>query len=72
METTGASTTYLEVRGLVKWFGDDRAVDGISFEIPRGDFLTLLSCKNGDGDPIGKTGQNDTRRGSNGTSVTGA
>ncbi len=42
METTGASTTYLEVSGLVKWFGDDRAVDGISFDIPRGDFLTLL------------------------------
>jgi iron(III) transport system ATP-binding protein len=33
---------YLEVRNLVKWFGNDRAVDGISFSIPRGAFLTLL------------------------------
>ncbi|MGE0255430.1 MAG: ABC transporter ATP-binding protein [Alphaproteobacteria bacterium] len=33
---------YLEVRGLVKWFGTDRAVDGISFAAPRGSFVTLL------------------------------
>jgi iron(III) transport system ATP-binding protein len=33
---------YLEVRDLVKWFGSDRAVDGISFSLPRGKFLTLL------------------------------
>jgi ABC-type sugar transport system ATPase subunit len=32
----------VEVQGLVKWFGNDRAVDGISFSIPRGNFLTLL------------------------------
>jgi len=32
----------LEVRGLVKGFGSDRAVDGISFAVPRGRFLTLL------------------------------
>ena len=40
-EITG-DRDYLEVRDLVKWFGDDRAVDGISFTVPRGDFLTLL------------------------------
>ena len=41
---TGAETSaqYLEVKNLVKWFGNDRAVDDISFSIPRGDFLTLL------------------------------
>ena len=33
---------YLEVGGLIKYFGDDRAVDGISFGIPKGRFLTLL------------------------------
>ncbi|MBM3527415.1 MAG: ABC transporter ATP-binding protein [Alphaproteobacteria bacterium] len=33
---------YVEVQGLVKWFGNDRAVDDISFSIPRGKFLTLL------------------------------
>ena len=33
---------YLEVRDLVKWFGNDRAVDGISFSLPKGKFLTLL------------------------------
>ena len=32
----------LEVRGLVKYFGSDRAVDGVSFAVPRGRFLTLL------------------------------
>jgi iron(III) transport system ATP-binding protein len=32
----------LEVRGLVKSFGSDRAVDGVSFAVPRGRFLTLL------------------------------
>jgi iron(III) transport system ATP-binding protein len=40
--TTQDASTYLEVDGLVKWFGADRAVDGISFAIPRGTFLTLL------------------------------
>ena len=38
---TGAAG-HLEVRDLVKRFGDDRAVDGISFSVARGDFLTLL------------------------------
>ena len=33
---------YLQVHNLVKYFGDDRAVDDISFSIPRGHFLTLL------------------------------
>ena len=33
---------YLEVEGLVKYFGDDRAVDRISFRISKGKFLTLL------------------------------
>ena len=37
-----ASAPYLEVQGLVKWFGSDRAVDGISFSLPKGKFLTLL------------------------------
>jgi iron(III) transport system ATP-binding protein len=49
MATTMASAAqtdhdfrYVEVQNLVKWFGNDRAVDGISFTIPRGKFLTLL------------------------------
>ena len=33
---------YLQVDTLIKYFGDDRAVDGISFGIPEGKFLTLL------------------------------
>jgi iron(III) transport system ATP-binding protein len=33
---------YVEVQGLVKWFGNDRAVDDVSFFIPKGKFLTLL------------------------------
>ena len=33
---------YLVVDQLVKWFGSDRAVDGISFGIEKGSFLTLL------------------------------
>ncbi len=33
---------YLRIRNLVKWFGDDRAVDNISFDAPKGSFLTLL------------------------------
>jgi iron(III) transport system ATP-binding protein len=36
------SGRYVEVQNLVKWFGNDRAVDDISFSIPRGKFLTLL------------------------------
>ena len=42
METRNASATYLEVQGLIKCFDADRAVDDISFAIPRGKFLTLL------------------------------
>ena len=42
MASENASPPYLEVRGLVKWFGNDRAVDDISFGIARGKFLTLL------------------------------
>ena len=33
---------YLVVDQLVKWFGSDRAVNGISFSIEKGSFLTLL------------------------------
>ncbi len=33
---------YLEINNLIKYFGDDRAVDGISFGVPEGKFLTLL------------------------------
>jgi iron(III) transport system ATP-binding protein len=33
---------YVDVQGIVKFFGNDRAVDNISFSIPRGKFLTLL------------------------------
>ncbi len=33
---------FLEIRGLTKYFGDDRAVDSISFGVPKGKFLTLL------------------------------
>jgi iron(III) transport system ATP-binding protein len=35
-------SSNVEVRGLVKYFGNDRAVDGISFSVPQGGFLTLL------------------------------
>jgi iron(III) transport system ATP-binding protein len=42
MERTRSEDHYLEVRGLVKRFGTDRAVDDVSFEVPRGKFLTLL------------------------------
>ena len=34
--------TYLNVRNIVKTFGADRAVDGVSFQVSRGKFLTLL------------------------------
>jgi len=37
-----AGPVHLEVGGLVKYFGDDRAVDGISFAVPRGKLTTLL------------------------------
>lgn len=42
MDTQNQSAPYLEVQNLVKWFGDDPAVDNISFGIPKGAFLTLL------------------------------
>jgi ABC-type Fe3+/spermidine/putrescine transport system ATPase subunit len=42
MSSETASGQYLEVQGLVKWFGTDRAVDDVSFGVARGKFLTLL------------------------------
>jgi iron(III) transport system ATP-binding protein len=33
---------YLQIQNLVKWFGNDRAVDDVSFTVPKGNFLTLL------------------------------
>lgn len=42
MEQKYSEDHYLEVQGLVKIFGNDRAVDNISFGVPKGSFLTLL------------------------------
>ena len=42
MRSSGAVDHFVEVQGLVKWFGNDRAVDSISFSVPRGKFFTLL------------------------------
>jgi len=42
MDRTDSAPRYLEVNGLVKYFGNDRAVDGISFGVDKGKFLTLL------------------------------
>ncbi|MGH8667072.1 MAG: ABC transporter ATP-binding protein [Burkholderiales bacterium] len=42
MPATPAETAYLAVTGLVKYFGDDRAVDEVSFAVARGKLLTLL------------------------------
>jgi iron(III) transport system ATP-binding protein len=42
MQTDHRTGHYVEVQGLVKWFGSDRAVDDISFNVPHGKFLTLL------------------------------
>ena len=42
MSETLSSKHHLTVKGLVKYFGDDRAVDDITFGIPEGKFLTLL------------------------------
>ena len=39
---TNAATHYVEVRNLIKSYGTYRAVDDVSFSIPRGTFLTLL------------------------------
>ncbi len=41
-QNTSSDENYLQVSNLVKWFGDDRAVDDVSFSIPKGHFLTLL------------------------------
>jgi iron(III) transport system ATP-binding protein len=42
MENSNAVDHYVEVQGLVKYFGEDRAVDDVSFSVPKGKFLTLL------------------------------
>ena len=42
IDNTQSDENYLEVKDLIKWFGDDPAVDGISFKIAKGNFLTLL------------------------------
>jgi iron(III) transport system ATP-binding protein len=42
MSENPSSKHHLTVKGLVKYFGDDRAVDDITFGIPEGKFLTLL------------------------------
>ncbi|MGQ0752869.1 MAG: ABC transporter ATP-binding protein [Betaproteobacteria bacterium] len=42
MDETHTDRPYLEVCDLVKSYGDERAVDGVSFAVPRGRFLTLL------------------------------
>jgi iron(III) transport system ATP-binding protein len=39
---SSSATPYLEVRNLVKWFGNDRAIDDVSFSAPKGAFVTLL------------------------------
>ena len=42
MQNNNAAGHYVEVEGLVKLFGSDRAVDDVSFGVPKGKFLTLL------------------------------
>ena len=42
MQITEHSGRYVEVQDLVKWFGNDPAVNRISFSVPRSKFLTLL------------------------------
>jgi ABC-type Fe3+/spermidine/putrescine transport system ATPase subunit len=42
MVSTTAAAPYVDVQDLVKCFGSERAVDGISFSVPRGHFVTLL------------------------------
>ena len=42
MQSAEQSGRYVEVQGLIKCFGSDPAVNGISFDIARGKFLTLL------------------------------
>jgi putative spermidine/putrescine transport system ATP-binding protein len=41
-EKVSSSHTSLTLRGLTKQFGELRAVDNVSMEIPEGEFLTLL------------------------------
>ena len=43
--------SILELRGLVKLFPNQRAVDGISLKIPRGGFYSLLGPVRGLGTP---------------------
>ncbi|MDR3100452.1 MAG: ABC transporter ATP-binding protein [Paraburkholderia sp.] len=42
MASKSTAAPYVEVQGLVKWFGSDRAVDDVSFTVPKGNFVTLL------------------------------
>ncbi len=42
MSSGRVAEPYLEVEHLIKLFGEDRAVDDVSFSIPEGSFLTLL------------------------------
>ena len=38
IDNTQTDENYLEVRDLIKWFGDDPAVDGISFKMAKAIF----------------------------------
>ena len=42
MQAGTVSGRYIEVQGLIKRFGNDLALNDVSFSIPRGKFLTLL------------------------------
>jgi iron(III) transport system ATP-binding protein len=42
MSSATVTSHYLEVQGLIKWFGSDLAVDDVSFAVPEGHFVTLL------------------------------
>jgi iron(III) transport system ATP-binding protein len=42
MASKQASAPYIEVQNLVKRYGNDLAVDGVSFSVKKGEFLTLL------------------------------
>jgi iron(III) transport system ATP-binding protein len=42
MMSNKASPTQVEVQNLVKCYGNDRAVDDVSFSVQKGHFLTLL------------------------------
>ena len=41
-ETTAATVPVISLHGVVKEFGDHRAVDGVDLDIARGEFLSLL------------------------------